>query len=266
MSDQQQPQDQHMVKTLANDLRILKSELDAERKKREEIETSARAREEYLKELEANVNAVKVEKREQYGKILDEDVMPYLKSFKEDPQLVTAVEHMEGTLKSGLDNAFMNPAEHNTLRLMTAVASADKIRSSDLQRLLETERGWHERMEEMTQKSKEIEEAALKKTKEIEEASAAKDELVRQLQEELTRLRNEAEKSKENISNTEAHFDAKAPPIAPLHVPVSAPVVQATASGARASSSRGIDSIFDFRPRTSWRTNFPDPGYASKKQ
>ena len=269
--DQQNKQSEaefkHIAKTLANDLRTLKAELDKEREMRNKAEARERERQEYLDKLESSVNQVKEEKKVQYGRILDEDVMPYLDKLKKesassDPKLNTAIEQMEGTLKTGLDNAFMDESENNTLRLVSAIASADKHRSSDLERLLRTEQEWGQKYEDLMKQKTEIEAANELKAKELEESATLKEKMVEDLKKELEELKATAEKTKSNINNTEAHFekDSKLEDNA-TESPVTltqTPVVQATASGNKRSN--GIDSLFDFRPRADWYSTIPDPG------
>lgn len=277
---QQDSQYAHMAAGLAEDLKILQAELQEQKRLREEAEKRESDRMEYLKQLEANVEQVKTEKKEQYGKILAEDVNPFFAKMKEqakqDPKLVGAIEQMENTLKTGHENAFMKPEEQNTLRLVSAIASADAIRSSDLERLLKTEAEWGAKYEDLMKQKTELEEQTAAKAKELEEASALKEKMVEDLKKELEELKAQASK---DINNSDAHFEKKeettedapkametdsapstesAPPVA-----AQAPVVQATASNHRRG---GIDTLFDFRPRTNWRTQFPDPGMAPSRR
>jgi len=268
----QESQYAHMAKGLAEDLKILQKELEEQKKLRAEADAREVERVEYLKKLEANVEQVKLEKKEQYGKILDQDVNPFFTKMKEqakeDPKLVNAIEQMEGTLQTGHANAFMNPEEQNTLRLVSAIASADAIRSSDLERLLKTEAEWGAKYEDLMKQKSELEEATAAKEKEVKEAADLKEKMVEDLKKELEELKTQASK---DINNSDAHFVKKeetteevvhmeteqAVPQQSLEAP--APMVQATAS---AQKRGGIDTLFDFRPRTSWRTQFPDPGMA----
>jgi len=261
----------HMAKGLAEDLKILQKELEEQKKLRAEAEKRDAERLEYLKQLEANVEQVKLEKKEQYGQILEQDINPFFTkmkdSAKEDPKLVGAIEQMENTLHTGHANAFMNQEEQNTLRLVSAIASADAIRSSDLERLLKTEAEWGVKYEELMKQKSMIETETAAKEKELKEASELKEKMVEDLKKELEELKAQASS---DINNSNAHFENKeenthmntgkvtevAPPDS-LEAP--APMVQATAS---AQKRGGIDTLFDFRPRTSWRTEFPDPGMA----
>lgn len=282
MSDGQQttPQSQdsqyaHMAKGLAEDLKILQAELNEQKKLRAEAEARDTERMEYLKQLEANVELVKIEKKEQYGKILNEDVNPFLGKMKEqakqDPKLVGAIEQMESKLQTGHANAFMKPEEQNTLRLVSAIASADAIRSSDLERLLKTEAEWGAKYEDLMKQKSALEEQTAEKAKEVQEASELKEKMVEDLKAELQALKEQASK---DMNNPNAHFEKKGevdgevakpmeteeavvPAAASLEAP--APVVQATASSQKRG---GIDTLFDFRPRHTWRTQFPDPGFA----
>lgn len=287
MSDGQQTTQQsqesqyaHMAKGLAEDLKILQAELQEQKRLREEAEKRENERLEYLKQLEANVEQVKTEKKEQYGKILSEDVNPFFQKMKEqakqDPKLVGAIEQMENTLKTGHENAFMKPEEQNTLRLVSAIASADAIRSSDLERLLKTEAEWGAKYEDLMKQKTELEEQTAAKAKELEEAANLKEKMVEDLKKELEELKAQASK---NINNSDAHFEKKEESTeevtpkametdqtvaAPVEsAPVAAPVVQATASSQKRG---GIDTLFDFRPRADWRTKFPDPGFAPSRR
>lgn len=267
----------NMLKQLANDLRVAQEEAKTASKSNAELQQKERERAEYIQKLETNVNQVKEEKKQVYGEILEKDITPYFTKMKQaanDQKLVTAIEQMEQTLKTGHENAFMEPEQQNTLRFVSAVASADAIRSSDLERLLTSEQEWGVKYESLQKQKEELETANAAKQKEYEEANSLKEQMVNDLKAEL-------EKLKGSINNTEGHFSNKAAveeenkpmetePAAPAPstetTAAAAPVVAATASGS--STSNGIDSIFDFRrpalfsfePRSDWRTSYPDPG------
>lgn len=255
--NQSEQEFKHIAKTLANDLRVIKSELDKEKEIRAELEKKNLERENYLKNLENSVQKVKQEKKEQYGKILQTDVLPYLNKLKkeEDPKLNNAIKQMEGTLKTGLENAFMAEEENNTLRLVSAIASADRHRSSDLERLLTTENEWGQKYENLMSQKKAIEEIKEKKEKELLEKFNEKNTMIDNLKKELEFLREKADK---NINNTSSHFHENSSSNI-----TTTPIIQATASNK--PSTNGIDSLFDFRPQTDWYSEFTDPGRSISK-
>jgi len=262
MSNEEKDTDLHnMAKTMANDLRTLQAELNAEKEKRALAEKRDQERQEYLEKLEKSVKAVKEEKIETYGNILKEDVNPYFETLKtgaSDPKLVSAVEFMQKNLENGLNNAFMDENENHTLRLVTAIASADKVRSSDLERMLKTEKQWGEKYQLLLDEKENLKNETESKHKELEESVKLKSEMLETLKKELDTLRTQAEKNKSNINNTDAHFDVEMTEKIESKNPSSS-LVQTVASAASIPKS-GIDSLFDFRPRTNWRSAFPDPG------
>eukprot|EP00515_Schizochytrium_aggregatum_P015318 CAMPEP_0202079362 /NCGR_PEP_ID=MMETSP0964-20121228/6440_1 /ASSEMBLY_ACC=CAM_ASM_000500 /TAXON_ID=4773 /ORGANISM="Schizochytrium aggregatum, Strain ATCC28209" /LENGTH=323 /DNA_ID=CAMNT_0048646697 /DNA_START=334 /DNA_END=1301 /DNA_ORIENTATION=- len=282
--------------------RVRNEKAEEEMRKRDEamqrLEAAMNERNAYVQNLEANVNKVKEEKKQHYAELLDKDVLPFLKNIGRsaaggdgaaasggdaNPHLKRAIEHVEKDLLRGLDDGFMEEEKEANLRVLHAVASAEKVRSSDLERLLRTEAEWGTKYESLMKQKAEIEEAARAKEEETAKAAALKEEMIETLKKELEQVRAQASG---DINNVAGHFDGAAaaavggagaagvaatapvtgagsPGVAPqgtTPAPSSAPIVAATASNAR--ESRGFDTLFDFTPRLDWRTAYPDPGRA----
>jgi len=237
---------QKMTRAMAEDLRAMKAELDAERAAKQAAESSLTERGESLKALESQMERVNAERREQYGELLDKDVVPYLHQLKEtlggkDPKLERSIETMEAGLRSGLENAYADTNAEAGLRVLHAVASANKMNSSTLDGLIKSEHEWGVNYEKLLKEKTALQE----EMSATAEASAAKDKALEALRAEMDAMRA---KSSEAVSNAESHFES--PPV----------VVAATASSEEASA--GFDSIFDYKPRYNWRTAYPDPGPA----
>jgi len=240
-----------MGEKMAVQLRALKADLEKANEDKASVQKSSGEREEYLKVLEENVNRVKEEKKEQYGRLLSEDVMPYLQALHsraggDDKKLGDSIKTLEGTLQSGLENAFMEPKQEAELRVLHAVASSDRVRSSDLERALRTEQDWGVKYEALLGLKGESDKAGAAS----KESAEMQEKIVAALRAELDELKASGRRITENINNVEGHF----------YKGENAPVtIAATASG-NAHSGRGIDSLLNFQPSYSWRNQFPDPG------
>lgn len=261
-----------MSQAMAEDIRALKTQLDKERDERKRIEEELSKRENHYKELESTVEKVKAEKKDVYGHIINEDIKPWMTRFKEkvkdDKELVQSFDTIDSTLKKGLDNAFMNEEEKSLFRFVESVASADKVTSSTLAQLLRTEQEWGQKYEDLMKQKEAIEKEAAMRSKELEESTALKEKMVEDLKKELEELRATAMRAQNNINNVEGHFEGAAPAVEtgapPAVVPAVVPAVGAPTVTATASRNKGkFDSIFDFRPRTDWRTRYADPGVSS---
>lgn len=275
-----------MTSAMAEDLRAMKAQLDKERAEREQLMVQMKERETHTKALEDTVEKVKDEKKKVYTNIINEDIKPWMdkkrEAAKDDDELMQSIDHIDTSLKTGLDNAFMDNKEKSLLRFVESVASAEKITSSTLAQMLKTEQEWGKKYEDLMKQKEEIEKAAGEKAKELEESSALKEKMVEDLKKELEELKATAAKAQEqasaNPNNVEGHFDNKegeqgqAPPASeeasPMETdaaqqsqPPAATQVQPAEVTATASANAGkFDSIFDFRPRANWRSSFADPG------
>lgn len=274
-----------MTSAMAEDLRAMKEQLDKERKEREQLLDQMKERETHTAALEKTVEQVKDEKKKVYSNIINEDIKPWMEkkreAAKDDDELMKSIDHIDTSLQTGLDNAFMEPKEKSLLRFVESVASAEKVTSSTLAAMLKTEQEWGKKYEDLMKQKEEIEAKASEKAKELEESTALKEKMVEDLKKELEELKATAAKAKEqaeaNPNNVEGHFSAEkqgdsqvgqkvAPmetcsdtsniPPAATSVEPAAPAVTATAS----SSANTFESIFDFRPRANWRSSFTDPG------
>lgn len=269
-----------MTSAMAEDLRAMKEQLNKERKEREDLLLQMNERETHTKALEQTVEQVKDEKKKVYGNIINEDIKPWIEkkreAAKDDDELMKSIDHIDTSLNAGLDNAFMEPKEKSLLRFVESVASAEKVTSSTLAGLLKTEQEWGEKYEKLMETKAEIEKQASEKAKELEESAKLKEEMVTKLKAELEELKATADqarkKAEANPNNVDGHFDgadkveAVAAPmetggsahVPPAATPVepAAPAVTATAS----SETKSFVNIFDFQPRSNWRSSFTDPG------
>lgn len=275
----------HMVSVLSKDLQTAQAEQkramensaqieqkkkDEEEKLRKQLEEMKRQVQDFNKVSEALEN-VRKQKKEQYKEIVNENVKPFLEKLRAESnnntKLASAIDYIETDVNAAVEKGCIDPKDDNTVTFITAVASADKVRSSDLQRLLQTEEQWGKQMEELKQQKEELEKQAAEKDKEYQEAKELQDKLVEQLRAELREIQTTAEKTKENINNQEAHFTEKeavveSTPMESDAVPASseeAKVVQATASGSKTSS--GINQLMDFQPLFTFK---PDPNWRTR--
>lgn len=274
-----------MTSAMAEDLRAMKDELDKERKERDQLLEQMKERETHTAALERTVEQVKDEKKKVYSNIINENIKPWMEkkreAAKDDDELMNSIDHIGTSLKTGLDNAFMEPKEKSLLRFVESVASAEKVTSSTLASMLKTEQEWGKKYEDLMKQKEDIEAKAGEKAKELEESTALKEKMVEDLKKELEELKATAAKAKEqaeaNPNNVEGHFSGEkqeesqrgsgeapaesgsggtAMPPAAIPVEPAAPAVTATAS----SSTKTFQSIFDFTPRSNWRSSFTDPG------
>lgn len=269
-----------MTSAMAEDLRAMKEQLNKERKEREDLLLQMNERETHTKALEQTVEQVKDEKKKVYGNIINEDIKPWIEkkreAAKDDDELMKSIDHIDTSLNAGLDNAFMEPKEKSLLRFVESVASAEKVTSSTLAGLLKTEQEWGAKYEKLMETKAEIEKQASEKAKELEESAKLKEEMVTKLKAELEELKATADqarkKAEANPNNVDGHFDGAdkveavaAPmetdgsaPTPPAATPVepAAHAVTATAS----SETKSFVNIFDFQPRSNWRSSFTDPG------
>lgn len=271
-----------MSQAMAQDLRAMKEQLEKERAERESLIKQMKEKETHTKALEDTVERVKDEKKKVYTNIINEDIKPWMdKKFeaaKGDDELVSSLDHINSSLKSGLDNAFMDNKEKSLLRFVESVASAEKVTSSTLEKLLKTEAEWGQKYEDLMKQKEEIEKQASDKAKELEDSAALKEKMVEDLKKELEELKATAAKAQEqasaNPNNVEGHFDGDkkgeitdktdvAPmDVTPTEQQMAAPPAQVAEVTATASSNNQgkFESIFDFRPRANWRSSFQDPG------
>jgi chromosome segregation ATPase len=268
-----------MTSAMAEDLRAMKAQLDKERAEREQLMTKMKERETHTKALEDTVKKVKDEKKKVYTNIINEDIKPWMdkkrEAAKDDDELMQSIDHIDTSLKTGLDNAFMDNKEKSLLRFVESVASAEKITSSTLARMLRTEQEWGEKYEDLMKQKEEIEKAASEKARELEESSAIKEKMVEDLKKELEELKATAAKAQErasaNPNNVEGHFDKKeggqeqatlmeTDAVQRSQPPVASQVQPAEVTATASANAGKFDSIFDFRPRYNWRSSFADPG------
>lgn len=128
--------------------------------------------------------------------------------------------------------------------------------------MLKTEEAWGKKYQTLVDSKKEED---LKK-EELEKSVKLKESMLADLKKELEDLKTSVEKNKSSINNSAAHFDTEMTETPQLEqAKETLPVVAATASNERAPAS-GIESLFDFRPRSNWRSAYPDPGPVSKVQ
>lgn len=267
-----------MTTAMAEDLRAMKTQLDKERAEREQLMAQMQERERHTKVLEDTVEKVKDEKKKVYTTIINEDIKPWMdkkrEAAKDDDELMQSIEHIDTSLKTGLENAFMDNKEKSLLRFVESVASAEKITSSTLAQMLKTEQEWGKKYEDLMKQKEEIEKAAGEKAKELAESSALKEKMVEDLKKELEELKATAAKAQEqasaNPNNVHGHFDEKEgeqkqtqqAPMETDAVETSPAATQQPTEVTATASSNALkfDSIFDFRPRRNWRSTFADPG------
>jgi hypothetical protein len=255
----------NMLKRLADDLRVAQEEARIASKTNAELQAKEQERVKYIEKLESDMEQVKNEKKRVYSDIIDKDIKPYLTKMKQagDSNVVTAVEHMENTLRAGHENAFMNPDEQNTLRFVSAIASADAIRSSELAGLLTSEQEWGTKYEALLKQNQEIKTSMEEQLRQQEAANALKDKMVQDLKEELDKLKKSVNNRDGHFSDTAVVEEENSNSMVPLTKSTTAVVGSVASSGAV-----GIDSIFDFRrpslfsfePKKDWRSTFPEPG------
>lgn len=238
-----------MASELANDYHKLKSEkdtLEGELKQREErlkaekdkYESELKARDDRMKESEALLEKIKTDRIKHLQGIYQRELLPFLeglvqnKKLEPTPELSQSLETYKGNLEEIVKKGFMKPQEEAQLHVLTSIASATKITSSELQRALTTEAEWASKYDQLvTQKQ-----------------SAEK--VIEELKKQLEELSKKTEVVTKNINNVESHFKT--------------PVVEATASSG--TTTLGFGSLFSLSPVNNWRSLYPEPQSFDAKQ
>jgi chromosome segregation ATPase len=275
-----------MVEAMTKDLRnkndILEKEREEAKRAKEEAQRVKEEADRIMKEkaeMEHSYNVFKNERRQGFSQVLDTVVNPYLdglkKTVENDKRYAESIDKSREILGKGLENAFTNERELAMMHTLQVGASANQALSSRVEELFQSQKEWENKFEQL---KKEKEEIAAKKAEEIkaaQEAAALKEKMAQDLKQELETLKMQYEKSKENIKNTDSHFEdpdrtapmqeGAAPVVPPSDSTAAAaaptPAVpqqqQQQTVGAVASNDphfyNGFNTLFDFTPRTSWR-------------
>lgn len=245
-----------MSEVLGQDLVKARQALEQEREEKEKL---AREREEMRREFEQmkqQMDMVKDEKRQQYTKMIESKVKPFLEELKTkgeagDSRLSSSVSRFQDNLNKGLENAFMDPDSLATLHVAVAASSANQVTSSKLEELFQSQQQWETKFSDLKKEKTELEAAQTTASAELE----ARNKELAALAAELAALK---EKFSTSVNNTASHFVPTDTLSSELEAPAPQ-MVTATASATTAgttttpSISTGFDSLFDFTPTSSWK-------------
>ena len=210
-----------MLLALQADIRALRDTLNAEKKQKERAEEI--------------VSKVQARESDKYSRKFDEEIKPFLadlaKNETSNPEISSAIDNLTSNIESVIKKTgFVGnqaPKEEQMYTVLSACASAQKINSSTLAKILKSEAEWGQKVQE--------------KTKELE---ASKNE--------IEKLKAELEKLSNDTSNPVNHFKSDVPKAAPPAITVEAPVIQAVAHSEK--SSTAPPPLFDLTPNTNWRS------------
>lgn len=214
-----------MTSEMANDFHKLKAE-------KEQLENELKQRTERMKESESIIERIKSDRIKHLQTIYQQELVPFFNNLiqnrkiaESNPQLNGSIDTYKSNIEELVQKGFMKPQEEAQLHVLTSIASASKITSSDLQRALQTEAEWANKYDSVLTQKKDAD-------KQIEE-----------LKKQIEDLLKKNENAQKNINNVESHF--------------STPVVEATAS--TTTQNQGFMSLFSHQPVPNWRTLYPEP-------
>jgi DNA repair exonuclease SbcCD ATPase subunit len=272
-----------MTEVLGADLRSMKEQLEKERQEKQRIIEEQKAREAEFTKMQEHLNRVKEEKKQYYSGMIDSKVKPFLEDLRKqshnDSRMSDSLSRFENQLNQGLDNAFMDPDQLATLQVAVAASAANQVTSSKLEELFQSQKQWEEKFGALQKEKEELEKAQSDAKKQLEEANSLKEKMVEDLKRELEELKAKHEKS---INNAESHFEegvepkmtdavppaaattpaATAAPVPSMPAPAIPAVSQQTTTIPATASDKnfygGFNTLFDFTPRDSWRSNRRD--------
>lgn len=283
VNEEQLKQARLMTQQMSADMQKMKNEIEQSKAQHKEMLKQLSEQKESLKQqLEARdaennkmrdiLKQVQERDAAQYKKQL-EGIAPFFeqhrKKAESNEELCKSVENVNRYVEKGVENAFMDedmskqePLDPKSLfRFVEACASADAINSSALDSFLKKQAESGQQIESLQNELEQTKKSSSEKITELENLEKAKTELIEKLKEELKALKATAEdatqKANANPNNTDAHFQENAKPAeVPMETEDPPETVNATASKERNS----FTSIFKFKPNTSWRSDFRDPG------
>lgn len=273
---------QKMTETLANDVRILKQQLEAVNTEKERLAKEKAETEANFNKLNHDMTMVKEEKKRNFSEVVQTDVKPFFERLKknQDPRLVENVSLIEEQISNGLEDAFMKPTDMALFQTVRAANSALTATSQELERMFQSERTWTEKYNKLEEEKKVLEEKAKEQKKANEEAQAFKEKALEDLKMELAQLKAI---HRNNIAAVENHFDGDrevsnvgqasvttAPIETSFTTSVTAPAattenagttVRAEASNRGTKFYGGFETLFDFKPNPNWRNIRRDDGF-----
>lgn len=255
-----------MTEVLGADLRNIKEELKREREEKERIVREQQAKEAEYKKMQEQMNGVIAEKKEYYSNVINNNVKPFLEDLKKqsenDSRLSSSMSIFERDLNKGLEDAFMDPSQLATLQVAVAASAANQVTSSKLEKLFQTQKQWEEKYTALQEEKEKLLKEQNESKKEWDSANGVKDKMVEELKKELSEIKAKYEKS---INNADGHFSKNSENTKMEDVEMTAETVdappapvenaQTIAATASASYHGGFGTLFDFTPRTNWRSN-----------
>eukprot|EP00512_Aurantiochytrium_limacinum_P001897 CAMPEP_0171493556 /NCGR_PEP_ID=MMETSP0958-20121227/5028_1 /TAXON_ID=87120 /ORGANISM="Aurantiochytrium limacinum, Strain ATCCMYA-1381" /LENGTH=313 /DNA_ID=CAMNT_0012027193 /DNA_START=107 /DNA_END=1045 /DNA_ORIENTATION=- len=280
-----------MTEMMAAEMRKMKAELEAERQRRAQIEqehrtfvenkADAEAEKEKLRleneQMNKRLDEIREEKRAKFANLLEKDIKPYFEKLRsaagsDDQRLNESLDVMDTTLARGLADGFMDRESESTLRVVHAMASANRITSSDLEAVFQKNKAWENELVE----SRKLNEEQKEKLAAIE---AEKEKQLAELREQLEKLRKQVASKDGSIADANAHFDkteaesnaavaattsASASSSTPMSMDPAAahgaaPGMAVTAMASNGRVAGGYDTLFQTSELTNWRSLYkPD--------
>lgn len=224
------------LSTVSNNLRRSEEEQQAALDKARELSEAMAAKEKYYKEIEDKYNRAQEAVSKKYTDLVNSQVLPYLHSVKQfEPERASDIDRFSNGLQRMAKDIFGNPENLACLETIRAAASANQVTSSKLEEMFQSQQQWESKLAKLQEEHDRVRAEAERNS----ELVSDKEKLLAELKAELEQLRT---KAREDVSDPENHFTA------------AAPAVTATAS---AAPRRDIGSLFNYTPRTDWRSAVP---------
>lgn len=217
----------------------MKSELDARAREADELKTKREEYEEVNKKYEEENKKLKrfydqqiAHRRDKFAHLYQDEIASFLTEVgKTDPTVASHVTNLDSKLRDVVKDGVVDPMGEDQLVVLQACASIQKHTSSNLEKLLKSEKEWAQKYEQILNRLNEAE----AKNK---EAEAKNKEIARERDEIKTKFQS-------SVLNTV--------PTDPV------PQTQTIAAVATSEPERDFTSLFSRQPTSEWRSLFPEP-------
>lgn len=266
---------ERMMNQMKADLRKYKEELEKEQQAKLELQKQREKEAAEYQEIQKNWEAAKAEKKRGLTQIVETKVKPYLENLKkdQDPNLVNNVTAFEETINKGLDNAFMAPEQMAIFQTVEAAASQMahttaelQAKSSELEKMFQSDKEWREKFEALQKQKAEIEEKTAAELKAIAEEKALKEKMLEDFKKEIEQLKALRAKNmmdtdnlldgKEGAEQGDASVSAAEPMDTTDSTTAVPPQATVEATASKTTNSSGYNTLNEFngyKPRTDWR-------------
>lgn len=258
---------ERMLNQMKADLRKYKEDLEKEQREKAELEKKRQEESERMQELQKNWELAKAEKRRGLSQIVDQKVKPFLETLKkdQDPSLVNNLNMFEDTINQGLDNAFMDPAQMALFQTVEAAASQMAntnaqlaAKSSELEKLFQSDKEWREKFESLQKQKAELEEKTAAEIKAAREEKELKEKMLEDFKKEIEQLKalkaQNMMDTENMIENTSAMEDVTTTDSSSTPTPQQSTVEATASNNANAGGYNTLYMFNGYKPRTDWRS------------